>query len=1027
MESIKRFANSTNADYTVGNNGFLHNPLMRPALPFINGGIAGMVATTVIQPVDMIKVRLQLAGQGAREGPKPTPISIIREILASGKVLGLYTGLSAGLLRQAVYTTARLGFFDTSMKALTMHAKDRGDKIGFAERAGAGLSAGGLAAMLGNPADLALIRMQSDGLKPLAERKNYRSVVDALINITKLEGVAALWAGAAPTVVRAMALNFGQLAFFSEAKQQLNNTSLSVRSQTLAASAIAGFFASFFSLPLDFVKTRLQKQQKARDGTFPYRSMSDCFRKVAKEEGLSRFYRGFSTYYARIAPHSFYLRSKLQTKMSLDRQFPTSADDGAPQVAKKRKRYSERTRVTRACDLCKMRKIKCNGVQPCDFCSRSKANCTFDSAYARGRVPSISTAPNVESGSTAMPTEDIMTPSESPSGQQYSTGATAEVTQRPSGMQSNDISASYLTPSTSAYVATSSQDSTEPSQTDFEGHYVGPASGVSFLLRVQKRLHRAISFSHPTSIFTFGDAPLHPHRYFDFAMPTYRFLHRPTIQEWFDEFYDTLGIMYDVHNAPAKVALLFMVFAQARVYMPDNDRPGPSDMSTRYYMAAEHHLTKETGSIQLTSVQARLTQCYYLLTQSRINHCWNLFGTVSRLALAIGLNRNKPTDATGGLRRVESECRRRTFWCAYTLDTYLSAALGRPRSFHDDDIDTELPACLDDHELTSDYVSTSTLERGPSMMLAPNAHFKIARIMSKILHDLYSIKPISASRRAVLTERISKELSDWRVELARFLDADIFSTSLLIPIFQRQRNVLNLTYWHAVILTHRPFVLSNFAGISRKTRSTGNETSQIEESVQQCLMAAMNTVNTIDDIARNHEMSRAFWIAVYFAFNAIILLYVYVIQNHEASSEVYNIYFSAAARCQSHLSGIAEKGSLAERYCLVLEELRVEVLRQTNRMPPSMTALVGIENQPQETGFQTLSMPMDGSPGIGTSCTGQIGDSAIISNMPVSGADDYSCWDQFFSMVSSGLGNLDGSALMIQPISEGEQQHPNDS
>jgi hypothetical protein len=67
-------------------------------------------------------------------------------------------------------------------------------------------------------------------------------------------------------------------------------------------------------------------------------------------------------------------------------------------------------------------------------------------------------------------------------------------------------------------------------------------------------------------------------RYFDFAMPTYRFLHRPTIQAWFNEFYDTLGIMRDVQNAPAKVALLFMVFAHARIYMPDGDRPGPPDM-----------------------------------------------------------------------------------------------------------------------------------------------------------------------------------------------------------------------------------------------------------------------------------------------------------------------------------------------------------------------------------------------------------------------------------------------------------------
>jgi len=263
-----------------------------------------MVATTCIQPVDMIKVRLQLAGEGARIGPKPTPLSVTKEVIAAGKVMDLYTGLSAGLLRQAVYTTARLGFFDTFMNMLQARAKEKGTQVGFKERAAAGLTAGGLAAMIGNPADLALIRMQSDGLRPAAERKNYTSVIHALKDISKSEGVTALWAGAAPTVVRAMALNFGQLAFFSQAKQQLKDTSLSLQTQTLAASAVAGFFASFLSLPFDFVKTRLQKQRPGPDGQLPYKGMMDCFKKVTRDEGILRFYRGFSTYYVRIAPHA---------------------------------------------------------------------------------------------------------------------------------------------------------------------------------------------------------------------------------------------------------------------------------------------------------------------------------------------------------------------------------------------------------------------------------------------------------------------------------------------------------------------------------------------------------------------------------------------------------------------------------------------------------------------------------------------------------------------------------------------------
>jgi solute carrier family 25 oxoglutarate transporter 11 len=263
-----------------------------------------MFATLCIQPIDMVKVRIQLAGEGSRAGARPGAFAVAKDIIASGKALDLYAGLSAGLLRQAVYTTARMGFFDTFQSQFTARAKAAGRDLSFAERSAAGLTAGGLAAVLGTPADVALIRMQSDGLRPPAERANYTSVINALSRITRNEGVFSLWSGCAPTVARAMALNFGQLAFFSEAKSRLKKTSMPESAVTFSASAIAGFFASFFSLPFDFVKTRLQRQTKLPDGTKPYKNSIDCAIKVARQEGLLRFYRGFGTYYVRIAPHA---------------------------------------------------------------------------------------------------------------------------------------------------------------------------------------------------------------------------------------------------------------------------------------------------------------------------------------------------------------------------------------------------------------------------------------------------------------------------------------------------------------------------------------------------------------------------------------------------------------------------------------------------------------------------------------------------------------------------------------------------
>jgi hypothetical protein len=106
-----------------------------------------------------------------------------------------------------------------------------------------------------------------------------------------------------------------------------------------------------------------------------------------------------------------------------------------------------------------------------------------------------------------------------------------------------------------------------------------------------------------------------------------------------------------------------------------------------------------------------------------MNHCWTLFGTAARLALAIGLNRTRHIDKTNGCPPIELEGRRRTFWNAYCLDNYLSVALGRPRIFHDDDIDQELPSCLDDSNIHVDHVIAST-GGGLSLMTAPVAYIK---------------------------------------------------------------------------------------------------------------------------------------------------------------------------------------------------------------------------------------------------------------------------------------------------------------
>jgi solute carrier family 25 oxoglutarate transporter 11 len=265
------------------------SPVWKACKPFATGSCAGMIATSCIQPIDMVKVRIQLlAGTAEAAGP----VSIASSMLKSEGIGAFYTGLTAGLTRQVVYTGARLGLFDQ----FTGMVKKPGQPLSFAENAGCALTAGGLAALVGNPADLALIRMQADSMKPVAERAGYTNVFTTMGKIVAQDGMGGLMAGAAPTASRAMALNFGMLAFNASAKDKLKEAGVTGSAQVFGASAIAGFFASFFSLPFDFVKTMMQKQKPDPvTGEMMYKSAIDCAMKIMAEGGPLRFYAGFPT------------------------------------------------------------------------------------------------------------------------------------------------------------------------------------------------------------------------------------------------------------------------------------------------------------------------------------------------------------------------------------------------------------------------------------------------------------------------------------------------------------------------------------------------------------------------------------------------------------------------------------------------------------------------------------------------------------------------------------------------------------
>ncbi|KAL3862102.1 hypothetical protein ACJMK2_008095 [Sinanodonta woodiana] len=270
-------------------------------IKFLFGGSAGMTATLFVQPLDLVKNRMQLSGEGGRAKEHKTSLHAIKSILKNEGFKGMYTGLSAGLLRQASYTTVRLGIYTSLFEKFSKGGKPPN----FFMKAGIGITAGGIGAFVGTPAEVALIRMTADGRLPLAERRGYKNVFDALIRITREEGVLTLWRGCLPTVARAMVVNAAQLASYSQAKQFLLSTGYFKDNLFLhfCASMISGLVTTAASMPVDIAKTRIQNM-KTINGKPEYSGAFDVLFRTVKKEGFFSLWKGFTPYYARLGPHT---------------------------------------------------------------------------------------------------------------------------------------------------------------------------------------------------------------------------------------------------------------------------------------------------------------------------------------------------------------------------------------------------------------------------------------------------------------------------------------------------------------------------------------------------------------------------------------------------------------------------------------------------------------------------------------------------------------------------------------------------
>ncbi|KAH8295766.1 hypothetical protein KR018_008261 [Drosophila ironensis] len=268
-------------------------------MKYVLGGASGMLATSLVQPLDLVKTRMQLSGTlGVRE--YRSSFDILGRVLRREGTVALYNGLSAGLMKQATYTTARMGFYQMEMDLYCRQFDANPSLVGAMVM---GVMAGAVGAAIGNPSELVLTRMMADNRLPLGERRNYKNVGQAFGRIVREEGVATLWRGCFPSVARAMVVNMVQLSSYMQLKKQLKPYLDDGLRLHASAALGSGLLTAMASMPIDMAKTRIQQMGEI-NGKPEYTGTIDVFAKVMRNEGFLSLWKGFTPYLCRVGPHT---------------------------------------------------------------------------------------------------------------------------------------------------------------------------------------------------------------------------------------------------------------------------------------------------------------------------------------------------------------------------------------------------------------------------------------------------------------------------------------------------------------------------------------------------------------------------------------------------------------------------------------------------------------------------------------------------------------------------------------------------
>ncbi|RLN98425.1 hypothetical protein BBJ28_00018917 [Nothophytophthora sp. Chile5] len=280
-------------------------------LKILLGGIANTISAAVTNPIDVVKVRLQLQALEPEAAAAATNAPTrylgfghgLKTIVHEEGWYGLAKGWQASLTREFLYSGIRFGLYDQVKefyedKIFHTSAAEH-ERTPLYIKLLAGATSGGIGSALVNPMDLVKVRMQADRTGA-RYNNNFRLACRAIYEQEGL--IQGFYRGVAPTTFRAMVLTAAQLPSYDHMKETLLESTPLEEGITvhMISSMFAGLTAATASSPLDVMKTQIMNETKSGGSNV----MGRAFMRVLRTEGIRGFFKGWLPNWFRLGPHT---------------------------------------------------------------------------------------------------------------------------------------------------------------------------------------------------------------------------------------------------------------------------------------------------------------------------------------------------------------------------------------------------------------------------------------------------------------------------------------------------------------------------------------------------------------------------------------------------------------------------------------------------------------------------------------------------------------------------------------------------